>query len=224
MTTQEPQTLAPSLPTLIKTTIIALAVAAVILVTFVLPAEYAIDPTGVGRRLGLTDIASPPVVAIDLPKSEGAPLAPVQTGAIGEYPAEYKFDVYEVVLEPYEFVEYKYHLEKGASMLYSWTASAPVVHDFHGERAGGASAEGAAEESFDKQDRGQMSASFAAPFAGIHGWFWENNSAEPVTVRLTSSGFYTAAIEIRSDRSRHPRPLRALSTLSPAANAGGTGQ
>jgi hypothetical protein len=33
---------------------IALAVAASLLITIVLPAEYGIDPTGVGRVLGLT--------------------------------------------------------------------------------------------------------------------------------------------------------------------------
>lgn len=40
------------------TTLLALAAAIVALVIFVLPAEYGIDPTGVGARLGLTDLAS----------------------------------------------------------------------------------------------------------------------------------------------------------------------
>ena len=31
---------------------------------------------------------------------------------------------------------------------------------------------------------------------------------------LTSSGFYGSAVEIRSDRSRHPRTLRPLETLA----------
>jgi hypothetical protein len=39
---------------LLRSTLIALAVAALLLVTVVLPAEYGIDPTGVGRVLGLT--------------------------------------------------------------------------------------------------------------------------------------------------------------------------
>ena len=39
---------------LIKATVIALSVAVVTLVLFILPAEYDIDPTGVGKKLGLT--------------------------------------------------------------------------------------------------------------------------------------------------------------------------
>jgi hypothetical protein len=102
-------------------------------------------------------------------------------------------------------------------MLYAWSASAPVIQDFHGERAGGASAEGPAEVSFDKQNRKQGSGSFAAPFAGIHGWYWENPGGTAITIRLTSAGFYSAAVEIQSDRSRHPHAVRSLNTLSATA-------
>ena len=46
---------APASPgRLLRSTLIALAVAALLLTTVVLPAEYGIDPTGVGRKLGLT--------------------------------------------------------------------------------------------------------------------------------------------------------------------------
>lgn len=49
----------PSLPPaapgrLLRSTLVALAVAGLLLVTVVLPAEYGIDPTGVGRVIGLT--------------------------------------------------------------------------------------------------------------------------------------------------------------------------
>ncbi len=44
----------PSMRTLVRATLLALAAAVVILVTVVLPAEYAIDPTGIGRVIGLT--------------------------------------------------------------------------------------------------------------------------------------------------------------------------
>jgi hypothetical protein len=203
---------APSLATLAKTTVVALLAAGLILITIVLPAEYAIDPTGTGRLLGLTQIAAPPVVAIEMPKSDGTPMAPAQAGPIGEYPGEFKLDVFELELAPYEFVEYKYRLEKGATMVYSWTAGAGVLHDFHGERMPGAS-DGPAEESFDKQNRRGSSASYTAPFSGIHGWYWENPSSEPIKIRLTSAGFYSAAVEIRSDRTRRTPALRSPASL-----------
>ncbi|MDP2334528.1 MAG: transmembrane anchor protein [Reyranella sp.] len=46
----------PSTAQLVKSTIIAVIAAAVILVTIVLPAEYSIDPTGIGRALQLTQM------------------------------------------------------------------------------------------------------------------------------------------------------------------------
>ena len=47
--------IAPASPRrLLRSTLIALAVAGLLLVTIVLPAEYGIHPTGVGRVLGLT--------------------------------------------------------------------------------------------------------------------------------------------------------------------------
>ncbi len=47
---------APSASRLLKSTVIALVVAIVILLVAVLPAEYGVDPTGVGRMLGLTQM------------------------------------------------------------------------------------------------------------------------------------------------------------------------
>ena len=214
----------PSLSTLATTTVVALVVAGVLLVTLVLPAEYAVDPLGTGRWLGLTEIASPSLTPVEAVSTDGAVLAPVQNGPVGEYPAEFKLDVVEITLQAYEYVEYKYRLEQGATMLYSWTANAPVIHDLHGERASGANDGGPAEESFDKQDRRQASGSFTAPFAGIHGWYWENPGGESVTIRLTSSGFYSSALEIRSDRTRRTHNLRPLETLSPLPEeSAGTG-
>jgi hypothetical protein len=46
----------PSSRSLLRSTAIALAAAAVLLVTAVLPAEYGVDPTGIGRVLGLTQM------------------------------------------------------------------------------------------------------------------------------------------------------------------------
>jgi hypothetical protein len=208
---------------LAKTTVAAIVVASIILVTLVLPAEYGIDPLGTGRMLGLTDIASPPATDAAAPAPEGAPLTPTPVGPLGMYPGEFKFDVFDFVLQPYEYVEYKYQMEKGATMLFSWTASAAVSHDFHGERAAGAT-DGPPEENFDKQTRRQASAAYTAPFAGIHGWYWENPGAEPITIRLSSAGFYASAVEIHSNRTRHPRALRSLDALPAPQAAPATGR
>jgi len=46
----------PDARTLMRSTLIAAAAALVLLVTVVLPAEYGIDPTRIGRVLGLTQM------------------------------------------------------------------------------------------------------------------------------------------------------------------------
>ena len=46
----------PSSKKLLKSTVLAAATAAVLLVTVVMPAEYGIDPTGIGKIIGLTSM------------------------------------------------------------------------------------------------------------------------------------------------------------------------
>jgi hypothetical protein len=206
----------PSLAALGKTTLVAAAVAALLLAAFVLPAEYGIDPLGTGRRLGLTAIASPPDEPVQpIANPEAASLAPTQRGPVGDYPRPFKLDTYEIALGPRESIEYKYRLEKGATMLYAWTATAPVAFDFHGEGTGLLTDGAPSSQSYEKQNGSRATGSFAAPFTGIHGWYWENAGTEPVTVRVTSAGFYSNAVEIRSNGTRKTRDVRSLDDLHP---------
>jgi hypothetical protein len=152
-------------------------------------------------------------VAEPVPPPQGTTVAPVQEGQVALYPTEYKFDSREFVLGPYEYVEYKYHLEQGATMLFSWKATGDVIQDFHGSPDGASSNE---EQSFDKRPRRQADGSFSAPFAGIHGWYWENPGGDTVTVRVTTAGFYNAAHEFRFDRTRIAREIRSLDTITPS--------
>ncbi len=46
----------PSSGQLLRSTIIAIISAVVILVAIVLPSEYGLDPTGIGKKLGLTQM------------------------------------------------------------------------------------------------------------------------------------------------------------------------
>ena len=163
---------------ILTATILALLAAALILVTAVLPAEYGIDLIGTGRLLGLTAL------------SEGT------TGAMSPQSAEYKVDRVEFVLGAYEFIEYKYRIEQGGAMVFSWEASKSVIYDFHSEPDG--APEGYA-ESFDKAETAQAHGTYTAPFSGIHGWFWENPGSGNVTIKLTTAGFYSAANEFRDN-------------------------
>ena len=182
----------------------ALLGAAVILVTVVLPAEYGIDPLGTGARFGLLAISRPAPTESIAPAPGANEFTPVEKGAAAYYGAEYNIDTAEFVLDPYEYVEYKYHLEKGASMLFAWAATATVIHDFHGDP----DADPKNVTSYDKRDAREANGSFVAPFTGIHGWYWENPGGDRIIVKVTSAGFYNAAMEIRFDGTRKRHEVR----------------
>lgn len=204
----------PSAARLAKTSGAALLAAAVVLVTVVLPAEYGIDPLGAGKALGIASMSQVTVEAVP-PPPVGAAFAPVQQGAVALYPGEFKVDSREFVLGPYEYIEYKYHLAKDASMFFSWDASGDVIHDFHGDPDG---APASAAQSYDKTPRRKADGSFTAPFSGIHGWFWENPGADSITVKVTTAGFYTTAHEFHFDGTRRPRDVRPLDSIAVADN------
>lgn len=170
----------------------ALAVALVVLVTTVLPAEYNIDPLGTGRALGLTALAT--AGQEDGAEGPNAPVNADRPGADARFTGAIASDTFTVELRPFEGVEYKYRMEKGGSLVYTWTASSPVAFDFHGEPDG---APPRYSESYGKGTDGAAAGSFLAPTPGIHGWFWENTGAGRVTITLKTSGFYTASTEYR---------------------------
>ena len=192
----------PSARQLAITTAIALIVAAVIVTTIVLPAEYGVDPLGTGERLGLTAISRASVQPVEMPAAD-ARLKPTMNGPIAQYGAPFKTDAITFTLGPYDYIEYKYALDEGAHMQFAWQASVPVIHDFHGERSDGQAT------SFDKSNRQSANGTFTAPFAGIHGWFWENPGGQTITVTLKSAGFYASSVEFRSDKTTVPHTLGA---------------
>jgi hypothetical protein len=189
---------APSKRTLVKAMAVALVVAVVILVTIVLPAEYGIDPLGTGAATGL----------INLARAQPPPIVASASGPIRPQPADYKVDTRQFSLEPYGgYVEYKYQLEAGAAMLYVWKATGEVNFDFHTEPAGKPPE---ASDSFERGTASEGRGSYTAPYAGIHGWFWENAGETPVTVTVTTVGFYTAAKEFRDDGTTAEHPVEGV--------------
>ena len=185
------------------TTAAAAAVAAAILVTIVLPAEYGLDPLGTGDALGLTALSRPVMQKPAAPLPAGSELKPTVLGPISQYSAPFKSDQVQFTLGPYDSIEYKYQMAEGGQMAFSWTATAPVINDFHGE----VNADPNQVHSFDNANWQAAHGVFAAPFTGIHGWYWENPTGSPITVTLKTSGFYGSAIEFRSDHTTVPHEL-----------------
>ncbi|HYD23519.1 MAG TPA: hypothetical protein VEB68_01895, partial [Croceibacterium sp.] len=117
--------------------------------------------------------------------------------------AQLQSDRFEFELLPYEGIELKYVLDKGAPMFFSWHAMAPVNVDMHSHPFDGGEE---ATESFVIGDMRAQSAVYVAPFNGIHGWYWQNRSLEPVKLTLEASGLFTGS-KTFDQAGEHDRPL-----------------
>jgi hypothetical protein len=193
-----PEVETPSKKAILTATVIALAVALVILFTTVLPAEYGIDPLKTGKALGLTGLSK----AADTATAGRA--TPVQTGIYTAQPNLYKVDSEDLSLLPGEGVEIKYHMQKGAGMVYAWKATGKVAFEFHGEPDQKPKPDYfESYELDDKVGQDHSYGSFTAPTTGIHGWFWENKGKTNVQIHLTTAGFYDSA-KMLSDGQAEP--------------------
>lgn len=173
----------------------ALLGAGLILVMFVLPAEFAVDPLGTGARVGLLDlgITGQQVEALE----NAAPAANAGTTLIAPQEKTFSNETVDFTIGPRQGMEYKYRLDKGEALLYSWKATAPVNVEFHAEPDDGP--RGYA-QTYEKSQGTQASGTLTAPFSGIHGWYWENTTNQEITVTLTSAGYYNLSHEFRADQ------------------------
>lgn len=173
----------------------ALLGAGLIFLMFILPAEFAVDPLGTGAKLGLLQLGTTgkQIQAVAAESARGAGQAPIvvsQERPFNEETVEFK-------VAPHQFMEYKYRLEKGKALLFSWRSTAPVNYELHAEPDG---APRGYAETYDKAPAtSQASGTLTVPFSGIHGWYWENASDNEVTVTLKSAGFYNMSHEFRKD-------------------------
>jgi len=198
----------PSTRKLVRSTVIALLTAVGLLVTVVMPSEYAVDPTGVGRALGLTQMGELKIVLAQEALADAAPpqavtpapvpapqIAQIQPAALpATQPAAtpapaMKSNQMTVTLKPGEGTEIKLEVLKNKTVSYEWAAAGGLVnYDTHGEPYNG---EKGYFHSYNKgkqvkSDKGE----FTAIFDGTHGWFWRNRSNNDVTISLKTSGDY----------------------------------
>jgi hypothetical protein len=148
--------------------VIAFALAACVAVCFVLPAEYGIDPTGIGKQLGLTKLVP----------SDEEPVATAQEDTAGQ--------TIEITVPAGKGVEYKFAMQQYDKMHYEWLSDGAVLYfDLHGEPEGDTSGYF---ESYAIATLDQMKGSFTAPFTGSHGWYWKNKSDAAVSIQLQVKG------------------------------------
>lgn len=154
---------------LLTSSLMAMGIACVALVTVILPAEYNIDPTGIGEKLGLSSYA----------------LASQETPTTAEIKQSHAVDL---VVPAGRGIEYKLHMAQFAKAEYEWkTQSDSLYVDLHGEPEGDTSGYF---ESYTIATVDQMKGSFTTPFVGSHGWYWKNTSDSAVTLTLNITGAF----------------------------------
>ena len=173
-----PQAITLTNTALIKYTLFSLIFAAVTLFTVILPAEYNIDPTGLGHKLGLT-------VFHNVKTETSTPLSSQEAAEKSKGATE----TIEVIVPAGHGVEYKFIMAQYQKLEYEWiTDGTPLYFDLHGEPKGDTTGYF---ESYAIATLKEMKGSFTAPFSGSHGWYWKNTSDSPVTVQLIVKGEYT---------------------------------
>ncbi len=165
---------------LIQALVIALFIAIVALLTMILPAEYNIDPLGLGKALGLTQL-SEEATESRIIKSK----VPAKTTASG-------FQNDETVIEvpAGKGLEYKFYLEQYKSLTYSWkTDGSEIYFDMHGEPKDDTSGYF---ENYVIANASESEGTITTPFTGTHGWYFKNNSDQPIKITLITQGVYQA--------------------------------
>lgn len=169
---------------------IAVVLAVGFFVCFVLPAEYDFDPLGVGALLGINGMS----------KSESVMIVP--NPVFGDFPASessfhrpadrpLKFATIDIVLEPFGQAEYKFAMEAGDVLAYTWSTDAGAAYaDLHGHTMVD---DGELLVEYIKTDSVSVdSGTITAAFAGEHGWYFLNLEKIKQTITLEVGGNFSA--------------------------------
>jgi len=188
---------APSRKTLFTVLGGGLAAAGAILTVAVLPAEYHIDPLGIGNVTGLLKLSRPKEVEVALPATAG-------TDAVAHfYSAALRADSVDIPLAAAgdanhrDQLEWKVRMKRGDTLVYSWSVDAlpdEFYADFHGQSQPNPDVKVL---TYKKGYGAAANGAVVAQFDGIHGWYLQNQSEKAVVLHLKLSGFY----EMRPDPS-----------------------
>jgi hypothetical protein len=208
----------PSSNSLFKSAFFTLLAAVIITALFIMPAEYGVDPTGIGTRLGLTDLDAAEPLREAAATTEPSPR--LVSGAFPGPPAEEEFDYYdpevlgdpfsrshpsafrtttmEISLDELEQVEVKAVMKQGDALVYSWklVEGETIYTDFHADPHQTDLYPDRYWLRYLESEEASASGSLVAPFDGNHGWYWMNIEENPVKVVLEVRGYYESLEEI----------------------------
>ncbi len=210
----------PSTQKLIKSTVLAIIGAGILLVTVVMPAEYAIDPTGFGRLTGLQQMGTiRGSLAQEAAQEVAVKAAPPAQETVKTIPPAQQFveavkpkpapqeaavvpqntnsviptrkDTVTFTLAPNESAEIKATMQKEHKVNYEWTSTGKVNFDNHADSKELNIKYHAYTKGIAKErDAGVINAAFN----GQHGWFWRNRTKEKVTITLVTHGEYSEIV------------------------------
>jgi hypothetical protein len=178
-------------------------------VGFVLPAEYGVDPTGIGKVLGLTrmgeikrqlaneadaeaaaaagaQVAGEATSAGNSPNEATPTVSPVpDVASIPETRGDGWRDEMTVSIAPDEAIELKLVMKSGEQAEFEWAAESGALNfNMHGDGGG--------QKVTYETGRGAQDGAgvLTASFDGHHGWFWRNRTSGAVSLTLRTRGQY----------------------------------
>lgn len=196
----------PSTKKLFVSTIIALMVAGILLITVILPSEYGIDPTGAGKIFGLTQMGEIKMQLAKEAKEDHAELSSGQVDTVStdasiksstssiaiEDSATGNAMIHSLTLKPGQAAELKLVMGKDQVVQYKWTVNrGHLNYDLHADN------ESIKYYTYSKgkaqpREEGELK----ARFDGNHGWYWRNLSSERVTVTLEVQGSFERSVRV----------------------------
>lgn len=182
----------------------AFLVIAAIIVIFVLPAEFGIDPTGLGKATGVIAISQEPLNPYLEKGLKRKGVFTVSEEPLASEPGA--SDRWEFELGPFESIEFKYVIDEGAAINFFWSATGPLDYDMHAHPF-----EGGTEltESYSIAKADHLGGRYIAPFTGVHGWYWQNRNIKKVRISVEASGRLNGS-KIFDKAGVHDRPLSLI--------------
>ena len=100
---------------------------------------------------------------------------------------------YQVEVAAGESLEYMLQMNRGDTIIYRWTNQAddpkPLVTEFHGHTIRDGDKPGTV-MIYKTDSAAESQGSLAAPFDGIHGWYFNNESDNDIVLDIEIVGFY----------------------------------
>ena len=165
--------------TLLKASAFAALFAVFIFFVAILPAEFGIDPTGLGKAMKLTQLSG---------QTSSAQAATTQADTTKQTLSAQE-DSVDISIPAGKGLEYKFYLVSGDAMRYGWSTKGGelLYFDFHGEPQGDTTGYF---ESYTISTANNVRGSFTASFEGSHGWYWKNKGQTDIVVTLQTEGSY----------------------------------